>query len=87
MSIKRHFPSLLLQEKAMPTSSLGTCRKLFDIIFPNDDFSSDKLAKLASAMKNLSEDIAKLSVLVQDKSGGYPLIKTKLTSHNTIYWL
>ena len=60
MSIKRCFPTHLLQEKAMPNSSLGTYKKLFEIIFPNDEFSSEKLSKLAGAMNKLSENIVKL---------------------------
>lgn len=70
----------------MPNSSLGTYRKLFNIIFPNDDFSTEKLTELASELRNLSEDIDKLSEIVQAKSGGYSLTTAKQSWQISIYW-
>lgn len=71
MSFKRRFNSVMLQEKVKSTTSLVTCQKLFQILFPNDEFSSSKIPKLASAMKNLSEDIVKEYELGHPKTGGY----------------
>lgn len=69
MSIKRHLSALLLQEKAMPQASLKTCEKLFEVIFPGEDFSLKKVPELASAVKALSEDVIKQHGEVMPPSG------------------
>jgi hypothetical protein len=69
MSIKRCFPTLLLQDKAMPNGSMGTYKKLFKILFPNDEFSSEKLSNLAGAMNKLSENIVKIGEPILENPG------------------